>query len=260
MPNSYTELSSLISQNLMFSFSTDETELYKKLLDTFRDSISKGNSALAQDTLVTFTQSFSFNPFETLVTCQNFLTYFNTICHLQLFSTDVHPSYTLKLYDNFSQKILNIIDTKQALPLAKDICHKYSLLVKNYSLSNYSKHIRTVISYIHLHLEEDLTLRILADLVEKNASALSSSFSKEVGMTVTQYIHQTRIEKAVFYFNATNMSVSEVSLAVGIHDFAYFSRLFHNQIGCSPREYMKQMMQTDTTHTPSRDAPLKNPS
>lgn len=240
MPNTYSELSTLISQNPLSSFSTDETELYKELLDTFCDSISKGNSALAQDTLLSFTQSFSFNPFETLITCQNFLNYFNIICHLQLFNTDVHPSYTLKLYNSFSQKILTVIDTKQALPIAKDMCHKYCLLIKNYSLSNYSRHIRMVITYIHLHLEEELSLKTLTKLVNKNASALSSSFSKEVGMTITQYIHQTRIEKAIFYFNTTNMSVSEVSLAIGMHDFAYFSRLFHNQVGCSPREYCKK--------------------
>ncbi len=241
MPNTYHELPSLISHNLVFPFSTDEAELYKKLLDTFRDSISKGNSVAAQDTLLTFTQSFSFNPFETLVTCQNFLNYFNGICHLQLFNTDVHPFYTLRLYDSFAQKILSFTDTKQTLSIAKDICHKYCLLIKNYSLSNYSRHIRMVISYIHLHIEEELTLRTLAELVGKNASALSFSFSKEVGMTITQYIHQTRIEKAIFYFNTTNMSVSEVSLAVGMHDFAYFSRLFHNQVGCSPREYCKKL-------------------
>ncbi len=241
MPNTFSELTTLVSHNLMLSISTDEAELYKQLLNTFRNAILKGNSAMAQDTLLTFAQSFSFNPYETLVTCQNFLNYFNTICHLQLFDTDVHPYYILKLYDNFSHKILMFTDTKQTVSIAKDICHKYCLLVKNYSLSNYSRHIRIVISHIHLHLEEELTLRTLAELVKKNASALSSSFSKEVGMTITQYIHQTRIEKAIFYFNTTTMSVSEVALAVGMHDFAYFSRLFHSQVGCSPREYCKNL-------------------
>ena len=134
----------------------------------------------------------------------------------------IHPSYIIKLYDSFLQRILSLTDSKQTLFIAKDICHKYCLLVKNYSLPNYSRHIRIVISHIHLHLEEELSLRTLAALVEKNASTLSTSFSKEVGMTITEYIHQVRIEKAIFYFNTTTMPVSEVALAIGMHDFAYF--------------------------------------
>ena len=245
MPHNYQELSTVISEhtsnNMLFTFTTEEAELYKTLLDTFRNAILKGNSILAQETILTFTESFSFNMFETLNSCQNFLIYFNTICHLQLLETDVHPSYTLKLYDSFSRKIIGLTDSKQTLAIAKDICHKYCLLIKNYSLSNYSRHIRIVISHIHLHLEEELSLRTLASLVGKNASALSTSFSKEVGMTVTQYIHQARIEKAIFYFNTTTMPISEVALAIGMHDFAYFSRLFHKQVGCSPREYCKNL-------------------
>ncbi|MBQ5754657.1 MAG: helix-turn-helix domain-containing protein, partial [Oscillospiraceae bacterium] len=37
------------------------------------------------------------------------------------------------------------------------------------------------------------------------------------------------------------MSVSDVAVAVGFQDFAYFSRLFKKQIGCSPREYCKSI-------------------
>lgn len=245
MPHTNLELSILLSEQqshrFLFSFTAEETELYKEFLNAFRNAIAKGDSMLAQETLMQFTQAFSFNLFETLNNCQNFLIYINTICHLKLFETDIHPSYILKLYDDFSQKILNLTDIKQTLSIAKNICHKYCLLVKNYSFSMYSRHIRTIINYIHLHLEEELSLQKLAKIVEKNSSALSSAFSKEVGMTVTQYIHQVRIEKALFYFNTTNMPISEVALAVGMHDFAYFSRLFHKQVGCSPREYCKNL-------------------
>ena len=106
---------------------------------------------------------------------------------------------------------------------------------------NYSKTIRMVVNYIHLHLDEDLSLSVLASHFDKNATTLSSAFTKEVGMNVTNFIHRTRIEKALHLFNTTKMSVSDVALAVGFQDFAYFSRLFKKQIGCSPREYCKSI-------------------
>ena len=98
-----------------------------------------------------------------------------------------------------------------------------------------------MINYIRLHLEENLNLALLAEHFHKNASALSAAFSREVGMPLTDYIHQERINEALRYFNSTKLSVSEVALSVGFQDFTYFSRLFKRQVGCSPREYCKRI-------------------
>ena len=53
--------------------------------------------------------------------------------------------------------------------MANDICRKYCLLVKNFANPKYSKLTRDVIDYIRLHLEEELSLKYLADVFEKNA-------------------------------------------------------------------------------------------
>ena len=92
-------------------------------------------------------------------------------------------------------------------------------------------------NYVGLHLEEELTLSKIADLFQKNASALSNSFSKETGTSLTQYIHQMRIQEALRLFNTTEMSVSDVAVAIGFQDFAYFSKIFRKVVGCSPRDY-----------------------
>ena len=114
-------------------------------------------------------------------------------------------------------------------------------MIKNYAFKDYSKTIRMIVNSIHLHLDEDLSLSVLAEHFGKNATTLSSAFTKEVGMNLTNFIHRTRIEKAIHLFNTTKMSVSDVAVSVGFQDFAYFSRLFKKQIGCSPREYCKSI-------------------
>jgi len=84
-----------------------------------------------------------------------------------------------------------------------------------------------------------LSLNLLADHFDKNPSVLSNAFSKDMGISLTSYIQQTRIQAAVRLFNTTDMTVSEVATAVGYQDFSYFSKLFTKHVGCSPRVYRK---------------------
>ena len=49
--------------------------------------------------------------------------------------------------------------------------------------------------------------------------------------------NQYRIGCACELLERTAMSVTEIALAVGYSDPAYFSRVFQRSEGCSPREY-----------------------
>lgn len=82
---------------------------------------------------------------------------------------------------------------------------------------------------------------MLAEEFHKNASFLSGQFSKETGMSMTDYIHHARIRAAVQYFNTTQMSVTRVATSVGMDNFGYFSRIFRGEIRMSPREYKKMV-------------------
>lgn len=125
--------------------------------------------------------------------------------------------------------------------LPYEMVRKYCLLVKNFTYDNYSYLIRSVVNYINQHLSSELSLDTLASEFGKNASYLSSEFKKEVGDTLTTYINKHRILASLRYFNTTDMSVAEVSNAVGYTDMGYFSRLFRKYVGQSPREYKKML-------------------
>ena len=216
-------------------------ETYKESLFQFLDALKTGNAKRAQTFLHNFLDSSELHTLQNINDCQNMLKMINSFCQLTFLSTNIHPTHILKLYSSLEKRIDSCETRESILSLSNDICHKYALLVANFAFPEYSKTVRAVINYINLHLNEELTLAILAERFQKNATSLSSAFSKEVGINVTNYIHQTRINEAIRYFNTTKMSISEVALAVGFQDFAYFSRLFHKQIGCSPREYCRSI-------------------
>lgn len=223
--------------------SADYAEAYQKNLIRFFEQLVKGQIDASSQALTDFLNASNFLQIQNLEDMRLELHYLNGYARAACMTTTVHPSYILQLSSTFTNKITNAGSRTALQRLTHDICHKYCLLIKNYAFHEYSKSIRAVINYIHLHLDEELSLSRIAEQFQKNASSLSSAFSKEVGMSITNYIHQTRIKEAILYFNTTKMSVSEVAVTVGFQDFAYFSRLFHKQIGCSPRDYCKNIHQ-----------------
>lgn len=230
-----------VNNDLLSDYSTDLAEIYQECLTKLLNAVKNGNSDLGNTVLKDFLMQTNFLTTRNLSDCKKNLHTLNGHFLLTVMSTNVHPLHVLKLYASLDDKIENLTGRDTAFTMPNDMCHKYCLLVKNYAFHEYSKTIRSVINYIHLHLDEELSLSVLAAHFHKNATTLSSTFTKEVGMNVTNFIHQERINKALHFFNTTNMSVSDVAIAVGFQDFAYFSRLFKKQIGCSPREYCKSI-------------------
>ncbi len=69
-------------------------------------------------------------------------------------------------------------------------------------------------------------------------NCLSSGISQFV--LVLGYRDEMRMVQAARLLRQRSMSVAEVGGAVGFSDPAYFSRMFSNHIGMSPRQYQKQ--------------------
>ena len=86
---------------------------------------------------------------------------------------------------------------------------------------------------------QEISLNQLAELVEMNASYLSSVFKKETGMAYSEYLIQCRIKQASRLLAETSLSVSEVAYRSGYQDARYFSKQFSKQVGLKPSEYRK---------------------
>lgn len=99
---------------------------------------------------------------------------------------------------------------------------------------NYSPVVRQVIQTIHVHCEEDLSLKTLAQKYNMNSSYLGQIFSKEVGMPFSEYLNRTKNMKAKELILTTNMKINDVAKAVGYLDTSYFYRKFKKYYGVSP--------------------------
>ena len=164
----------------------------------------------------------------------------NTLYRKTVEQAHVHPLYIDAISGQFVREIEAVEKEEQLLNLIPRMISNYCLLVQNHSLRQYSEGIRKSINYIDFHYMEPLNLETLATRFSLNKNYLSSRFHREVGMTVTDYINQTRVRKAEELLTHTNLHMQEIAEQCGFADANYFSRIFRKVNGKSPLEFRKR--------------------
>lgn len=83
-----------------------------------------------------------------------------------------------------------------------------------------------------------LTLEACAGAIGYNSKYISRIFSKNVGITFSEYLTSTRIKHAVFLIEQGITSVKNLSILCGYADPAYFSNVFRKTVGIPPSDYI----------------------
>jgi AraC family transcriptional regulator len=86
-------------------------------------------------------------------------------------------------------------------------------------------------------LAEPPTLEMLGREVGCSPFYLSRSFSREVGLTIPQYLRKLRMERAAELLRSGRYNVTEAATEVGYASLSHFSKAFCETIGCCPILY-----------------------
>lgn len=100
-----------------------------------------------------------------------------------------------------------------------------------------SLHVRKCIDYIYEHLQEELTLAVLADHTGLNPSYLSKLFSKETGVTVKAFITKAKMTTAENLLRYSDFSCLDISTALGFSSQSAFISVFRKHSGMTPVKY-----------------------
>jgi AraC-like DNA-binding protein len=84
------------------------------------------------------------------------------------------------------------------------------------------------------HLADPPDIEALGAQVGCSSFYLSRLFSKEMGMTIPQYVRQIRIERAADLLLEGRHNVTEAAMEVGYSSLSHFSKAFCTTIGCCP--------------------------
>ena len=161
----------------------------------------------------------------------------NTQFESELLKEHVSPVQVRQLYLKNQMEIEKETSRVKLIKLPYKMLKKYSDLLSNYNLQQYSYTVRSALEYINLNLQNNLSLSTISEAINKNSSFLSSQFKKETGNTVTRYIQEKRIEESIRLLTHTDMTIQEISYSVGIDDLSWFSKLFKSITNMSPTKY-----------------------
>ena len=176
---------------------------------------------------------------------KNNLYVLNTQLESELLKEQICAAQVRELSIKNQQEIENEINRIKLAKLPYKMVKRYTNLISNYNLKEYSYTIREAIENINFNLQSNLSLSTISISIGKNASFLSSQFKKETGKTVTKYIQEKRIEEAIRMIANTDMTIQEISHSVGIDDLSWFSKLFKSITGVSPTKYRANMYKND---------------
>ncbi|MBQ6722326.1 MAG: helix-turn-helix transcriptional regulator, partial [Clostridia bacterium] len=151
----------------------------------------------------------------------------------------IHPLYLDAISGQFVAEIESAGTVDELYALLPKMIRHYCMLVQRHSLERYSGPVRSCLNYIDFHYMEPLSLENLAGRFTINKNYLSSRFHREVGMTVTDYINQTRVRRSVTLLEKTDLSMQTVAERCGFSDANYFTRVFRKVNGVSPNEYRR---------------------
>ncbi len=102
---------------------------------------------------------------------------------------------------------------------------------------NYSAPVLKAVKYIEEHFAEKLQLTDIANEMFISVPYISSKFKEETGVCFSDYLKQTRIQKACMMLNTTEMKIHSIAEKVGYSDYKRFGEVFKDLTGVSPIKY-----------------------
>ena len=142
---------------------------------------------------------------------------------------------SLPLYDD--QKAKSVL--RIAVMLTKHI------LLENMLRPSPEGSLERAIAFIEQHLESALDVQTISKGAGLSKSALYQLFHKRLQCTVSEYVNQRRVERAIQLLRDSALSVEEIAARTGFSRASYFTRIFRRQTGTTPLKYRKSQQSSD---------------
>lgn len=131
--------------------------------------------------------------------------------------------------------------------ISKQLTSLWLLLISNASPvtdpanSRKNKRIRDMLSWIHLHYDETVSLENIAKAGLLSKSECCRYFKSILGLSPMQYVNYYRIEKSLSLLQNTDFSVTEIAYKVGFNGSSYYIEQFKKSMHITPKSYQKSM-------------------
>jgi AraC family transcriptional regulator len=97
--------------------------------------------------------------------------------------------------------------------------------------------LRRVSDYVEAHLDDDLSLIVLADIACLSPYHFSRSFKRATGVGPQHYVIQRRVERAKRLLRQTRQPLSLIAQEAGFTDQSHLTQMFRREMGVTPGRF-----------------------
>ena len=150
----------------------------------------------------------------------------------------LEPEQAYRLSDFYILKMDTCTTVRQIADLhhemAKDFTGKMVLQKKSSILS---KPVVQCVDYIYSHIKERITVAVLAEYTGLSESYLSRVFKQNLGISISDYIREKKIEKATHLLRYSDKSIIDIANYLSFSSQSHFIQTFENFTGMTPKKY-----------------------
>lgn len=160
--------------------------------------------------------------------------------------TPIYNARSQSLRENMMNEMLYMTQNSESSPFHL-IGHLYlflDYLMRSAAGTNIQKgsqlrdfYIHEALNFMEHNFQNDISVEDVAAVCGLNRSYFGKIFKKAVGKSPQEFLLSYRMAKAAELLKLTQLSIGDISQAVGYENQLHFSRAFKNIYGIPPREW-----------------------
>lgn len=150
------------------------------------------------------------------------------------------PELSMTLTDQFFQSVEACRSISELHEIATTMQNDFVQRVHRVRAKEHSRLIMECCDYIQLHVEEDLSLKQIAEALKYSEYYLSRKFKEEMGVTFREYLRGQKLERAKALLRDNSLTVRDISEKLHFCSQSYFTESFRAAYGISPSQWREQ--------------------
>ncbi|MBO5357216.1 MAG: helix-turn-helix transcriptional regulator [Clostridia bacterium] len=165
------------------------------------------------------------------------------------FETKIPRSHKFNLDKFYIDKLSRIDNNKSTIELKGllySICAEFDKNAEYIEFNGDKKNLLfKIFKFVEDNFKGECSLYDLAKETTYNYVYLSKHFSKNTGITYTEYVNRYRVNEASYLLMNTNRTMLDIAYECGFDCLRSFNRSFKNVMGMSPSEYKNQKVKRE---------------
>jgi len=162
----------------------------------------------------------------------------------------LNPSLAHSISHTFAVKIEQQTSSDALRRLLQEIAITYAQAVREYALKEHTDLIVRTINYIRRNLCSPISLTDIARELHISREYLCRKFADEMHVTITDYIHQSKIRESCLLLSSKKCDIGEIAVLLGYSSPSHYSRTFKKTMNMSPKSWQALHSMPSSDNTP----------